>query len=139
MTLRSLLALLVLAAASPAWAQTATPVTATSHVIFDPSPDHAIADAFGVAVVASYDLRVVVQGGTTVVLTKNLGKPALAAGKVDVVVPELGKLATNVVHTATVVAVGPGGTSVPTAASNPFGVPGTPPAPRAPAAVQVAP
>lgn len=93
-------------------------------VTFTPSADHSAIVA-GTAVLTSY--RVDVFGGPTV-LSKDCGKPALAA-TLTCQLPA--NLPTNVALTAKVVAVGPGGESA-GPASDPFGVVAAPAAPGKP-------
>ena len=101
---------LALFLALPAVAQT---VVNPSTAEFDPSPDHN-AVVNGAPVVSRYELEISQSGQSTVLRTADLGKPVPAAdGKIRVNFITLlsSPLASGVVYTAEVVAVGPGGRS----------------------------
>ena len=131
--IRAGLVLVLLMYAVPVLAQTPTPVTVTSRVVFTPSIDHAAVDSFSREIVTHYELEVIGQNGLgAIAFTKGLGKPAPnPQGEIDVVVQEFGGLVVDAVHKAAVSAVGPGGMGR-SALSNPFGRPGPVRTPTAP-------
>jgi|SRR4029077_7896516 hypothetical protein len=107
--MRYLLTFLLLLLAVPAFAQNPTAVS------FTPSADHATVVA-GTAILTRYDEVIKKQSDSSVVATKDCGKPALAA-TLTCALPS--GLPQNVSLTATIVAVGPGG-STPSVPSDPF-------------------
>ena len=122
-------------------AQAQTPVSAKSGIIFVASPDHNGTNPSGSPIVDHYELVTITQSGGALVFTRQLGKPTPAPNNEITVVPisEFGSLAYGVVHTATVAAVGPGGSGV-SAPSAPFVRP-TPPdqVPTVPTGLRVVP
>ena len=123
-----------------AFAQSATPVSASSRATFIASSDHNTVTSFGQAVVDHYELEVIAQNGTgAIAFTKGLGKPAPnAANEISLVIPEFGGLVPNAVHRAVVSAVNASAVGR-SAQSNPFGVAGPLPAPAAPTSLVVGP
>ena len=111
--LRGLLACIMLLAMAPAVA--AQSITDARRVEFTPSADHnAVDPTSGQALVTNYALDVYVAGGSTVVSTANLGKPAPAADgmiRLDFVALLTTALSNGVVYESIVKAVGPGGTT----------------------------
>ena len=98
-------------------------ITDARRVEFTPSPDHDAVDPNGIALVNNYTLDVFLAGGTSVVQTANLGKPAPDADgmiRVDFVSLLPNPLTPGVIYETVVSAVGPGG-STPSARSNTFG------------------
>jgi len=129
--MKTLIILFVLVAV-PASAQTV--VTNPTKVEFTASADHAGTLSDGTPIVAAYQFDAVgMNSQGAIAISKSLGKPApdtvtgcgAPAPCISVVVPELSTLTKNVTYTATVTAVGPGG-STPSVASNPFARPGPP-------------
>ena len=107
----SLAMLIGLSAASSVGAQS---LVDARRVEFTPSPDHSALDVSGVAVVDRYSLQVFVAGGSTVVQTADLGKPAADPDgmiRMDFVARLASPLTPGVVYEALVEAVGPGGSS----------------------------
>lgn len=104
-------------------------VLSPTEIQWQASPDHA-ATIPGTAtnVVSGYTVTVL-SGATSVITAASLGKPAPdAAGQLKFQigsVPGYGALPRNVVYTAFVTVVGPGGSDAYTA-SGPFAVPGAP-------------
>jgi hypothetical protein len=90
-------------------------ITDARRVEFTPSADHnAVEPTSGIALVNSYTLDVFVAGGTALVQTANLGKPAPDADgmiRVDFVSLLPSPLTAGVIYEAVVNAVGPGGTT----------------------------
>ena len=81
---------------------------------FTPSPDHAVVDANGVALVTNYSLQVFVSGGATPAQTVSLAKPAPDPDgmiRLDFVALLPTPLTAGVIYEALVEAVGPGGGS----------------------------
>jgi len=108
----------VLCLAAPASAQS---IVDAQRVEFAPSPDHNATNSDGSAVVQSYALSVSVSGGAAYA-TADLGKPAPDTdGLIRVNFSGLlsAPLQVGVTYTATVAAVGPGG-SAPSTVSNTF-------------------
>lgn len=111
----------VLLLSGAAFAQTGLVIKPTT-VEFDPSPDHSAIDALdGAQVVASYRLDFYEVGGTVVVATADLGRPAPATdGKIRLSPPLLTTMPAGKKLEARVVAMGPGGEAA-SNVSNPFG------------------
>jgi len=130
-TLIALLAVVALvASAAPAVAQT---VVNPQKVEFTASADHATVIE-GQAFVAKYELRVYLQGGTTVLVKQDLGKPAPAqtTNQISVPLALVGlPLSPTVKYIGVVYAMGPYGEAG-SSASNPFMLVGPPAAPSNP-------
>lgn len=126
---RWIVAVVCVLLAGPAAAQT---VTNPSAVDFTASADHSRVLTDGTAVLTGYQLDVMIASPTgAVAFTKGIGKPTPDGnGLISVPVPEFIKLS-NGSYTATVSAVGPGGSS-PSPASAPFNRVGPPSAPGRP-------
>jgi hypothetical protein len=101
--------LLVLASAASAQS-----ITDARRVEFTPSTDHNTTDpASGVALLTNYAMDVYVAGGSTVISSANLGKPAPGSDgmiRLDFVALLTTPLTPGVVYEAVVKSVGPGGT-----------------------------
>ncbi len=98
---------------------------------FTASPDHAATKLDGTSVVTRYELVATAVNATgALVWTQDLGKPTPNAGTITVALPAALTITPETLYTATVRAIGPDGSSPPSAPSNPFGVAGT----RVPAA-----
>lgn len=104
----ALLALLLIGSAASAFAQTS--VTSASGISFGPSPNDGV-NANGTPIVSHYQLSFQPGTGCAPVASVDLGKPAPVAGVITVQpIPAFGTLTVNCVYTATVSAIGPGGT-----------------------------
>lgn len=128
-------AFVVLAVASEARAQTTIVLAPGSAIQFDPSPDHNATFA-GTSVVTKYRATYCLKADAAQCpVVVDLGKPTPDAttGKITVV-SVFGGILPNTEYTATVVAVGPNGVSVPSNTTDPFGVPAVP---RPPVNVQI--
>jgi len=126
---RGLIALLLFVAIAPA--ASAQSIVDARRVEFTPSTDHNATDpASGAALVTNYTLDVYVAGGSTVVSSANLGKPAPGTDgmiRLDFVALLTTPLANGVVYESVVGAVGPGGTAASTRSNTfAFTVPCTP-------------
>ena len=113
---------LVLSIASSVAAQS---ITDARRVEFTPSPDHNTIDpTAGIPLVNNYTLDVFLAGGTVVVATANLGKPAPDTDgmiRLDFISLLDTPLTPGVVYEALVSASGPGGATPAGARSNTFG------------------
>ena len=109
---RVLIAVAVLLVLAPA--VSAQSITDARRVEFTPSADHNATDpTTGVALLTNYAMDVYTAGGSTVVSTANLGKPAPGTDgmiRLDFVALLTTPLTPGVVYEAIVKAVGPGGT-----------------------------
>lgn len=133
--IRFVLAFLLLSA--PVFAQ--TPVNGTTGIAFAASPDHNAVSADGTPLTDHYQLDIVAQINGALFWSQNLLKPNPDNNGEVLVRPiaVLGTLPYGAVYTATVSAVGPGG-STRSAASDPFVRPAPPPAaPRSPGSPRV--
>jgi hypothetical protein len=122
-------ALLLIGFVGPATASGQAIVDAR-RVEFTPSPDHSVIDAGGTALVTNYSLDVFVAGGTTVVASANLGKPAPDPDgmiRLDFMALLNASLSAGVVYETVVAAVGPGGAAdAPRSNTFSFSLPCTP-------------
>jgi hypothetical protein len=112
---------LALSAASIASAQSILDAT---RVEFTPSTDNAAVDSSGVPLVTNYSMSIYLAGGTAVVETVDLGKPAADADgfiRVDFMSLLSVALTPGTSYEATVSSVGPGGSSA-SARTNTFGL-----------------
>lgn len=112
---------------SPAWAQTAVNPTRAE---FTASSDHNVMLPDIGPKLTRYEVELVLQGATDPVQIVDVGKPTPDGNNlITVTIPALLSIAMDTMHVAYVVAVGPGGRSARSEASNPFLRLGAPAAP----------
>ena len=110
------------------------PSVATAQTVINPrtaeftvSPDHSATKLDGTPVVARYEMvsTAMTQTGA-LVWTQDLGKPTPnTSGLASVPLPTALPITPEALYTARVTAIGPDGSSPPSAPSNPFGVAGS--------------
>ena len=110
----------------PTWAQAQTVIN-PHFVDVTASPDHSAVKIDGTAVLTHYLLTATAMNALgALVWTQDLGKPTPnAQGVFTVALPAALPVTAETLYRAIVTAVGPDGSSDPTAPSNPFGVAGT--------------
>lgn len=123
-----LTALVLFALAAPAAAQTPVIVLPSSSIQFTASPDQATIGIDGNPLLTGYSVTYCLKATPSSCLAPvNLGKPTPdATNTITVATGIFGSLVANQVYLATVTATGPGGSSAPSSASNPFGVESAP-------------